>query len=78
MTGKAVNLRLERKRKGRAAARDKADANAARHGEAKAGRSLREARAELEARRLEGHRREDSDDGDTSSNVPGLTRDLDE
>jgi hypothetical protein len=78
MTAEIVNLRRARKGKVRAAARDTAGANAARHGEAKAGRSLREARAELEARRLEGHRREDSDDGDTSSNVPGLTRDLDE
>ena len=62
MTGKPVNLRRARKQKVREEARTQADANAARHGEAKPVRSLREAREELEARRLEGHRREDTDE----------------
>ena len=62
MPGKPVNLRHARKHKARAEARAEADANAARHGEAKPVRSLRQARDELEARRLEGHRRGDSDD----------------
>ncbi len=62
MTGNPVNLRRARKHKARQQARTEADANAARHGEAKPVRSLREARDELEARRLEGHRRDDADD----------------
>ena len=62
MTGKPVNLRRARKHKVREEARAEADASAARHGEAKPVRSLREAREALEARRLEGHRREDADD----------------
>ena len=62
MAAEIVNLRLGRKRKARAEARSRADANAARHGEAKPVRSLREAREDLEARRLEGHRRDDADD----------------
>jgi hypothetical protein len=62
VSGKVVNLRRARKRRGRAEAKAEADANAARHGEAKAVRSLREAREGLEARRLEGHRREDGDE----------------
>ena len=61
MTGKVVNLRRARKLKARKEARAGADANAARHGEAKAVKSLRAARDDLEARRLEGHRREDAD-----------------
>lgn len=65
MTGNPVNLRRARKQRAREEARAGADANAARHGEAKPVRSLREARGELEARRLEGHRREDvRDDAD--------------
>jgi len=63
MSGKVVNLRRARKQKARASARTEADASAARHGEAKAVRNLREARSDLEARRLEGHRRDDADDG---------------
>ena len=62
MPGKPVNLRHARKHKARAEARAEADANAARHGEARPVRSLREAREDLEARRLEGHRRDDADD----------------
>jgi len=62
MIGKVINLRRTRKQKARDKSRAEADANAARHGEANPVRSLREARGELEARRLEGHRREDADD----------------
>ena len=62
MTGKVVNLRRTRKQKTRAEARAAANANAARHGEAKPARSLRQAREDLETRRLEGHRRKDADD----------------
>ena len=62
MTGNPVNLRRARKQKARDEARAEADASAARHGEAKPVRSLREARDALETRRLEGHRREDADD----------------
>ena len=62
MTGKPVNLRRARKVRAREEARAEADASAARHGEAKPVRSLRQARGALEARRLEGHRRDDADD----------------
>ncbi len=58
MAAEIVNLRLERKRKARAETRTKADAGAARHGQSKAERTLRAAREDLEARRLDGHRRE--------------------
>ena len=60
MTGKVVNLRLERKRKARATARTEADANAARHGQTKAARTLRSALDDLETRRFDGHKRGDS------------------
>ena len=56
-----VNLRRRRKRMARETARTEADANAARHGETSAARELREARAALEMRRLEAHRRGDPD-----------------
>ncbi len=62
MAAEIVNLRLERKRKVRAETRTKADANATRHGQSKAERTLRAAREDLEARRLDGHRREDADE----------------
>ena len=57
-----VNLRQARKRRARTATRAEADANAARHGEPKAQRRLREAEAGLEARRLDGLRRDDKGD----------------
>jgi len=44
MTGKVVNLRRTRKQKVRAEPRAAAIANAARHGEAKPARSLRQTR----------------------------------
>jgi len=56
MTGKVLSLRRARKQKARDASRAAADANAARHGEAKSARTLREAQVKLEARRLEGHK----------------------
>ncbi len=62
MTGKPVNLRRARKQKARDEARAEADASAARHGQTKAERTLRAARQDLEARRLDGHRREDVDE----------------
>ncbi len=62
MAAEIVNLRLERKRKVRAETRAKADANATRHGQSKAERTLRAAREDLEVRRLDGHRREDADE----------------
>ncbi|MCH8951043.1 MAG: DUF4169 family protein, partial [Proteobacteria bacterium] len=69
MSAKPVNLRRARKVRAREEARTEADANAARHGEAKPVRSLRQAREVLEARRLEGHRRDDvRDDADDRAN----------
>ena len=62
MTGKLVNLRRARKQKARQDARAEADTNAARHGEVKPVRALRAAREELETRRLDGHRRDTSDE----------------
>jgi len=62
MTRKIINLRRARKQKAREGARTEADANAARHGEVKPVRALRAAREELETRRLDGHRRDDSDE----------------
>ncbi|HUF87225.1 MAG TPA: DUF4169 family protein [Thermohalobaculum sp.] len=59
--GKVVNLRRTARRRARDAARAEADANAARHGETGAARRLRETEARLEARRLEGHRRDDTE-----------------
>ncbi len=56
-----VNLRTVRKQRRRAADRGEASARAAAAGEAKPARSLRAARAELETRRLDGHRRDAPD-----------------
>jgi len=64
VTGKVLNLRRTRKQKARTEARAVADASAARHGEAKPVRSLRATQAELDARRLEGHRRESPDESE--------------
>ena len=62
--GGIVSLRRHRKRRARDAARGEADANAARHGEAGPARRRRKAQAELEGRRLDGHRQDD-DSGKT-------------
>lgn len=59
---KVVNLRQARKALAREAARQEGDANAARHGQTKAGRSLLKAQAEKMARALDAHRREGRDD----------------
>jgi len=62
MSANVVNLRRQRKRRKRDAARTQAGASVARHGESKPARTLRQAQEDLEARRLEGHRREGPDD----------------
>ncbi|HEX2553689.1 MAG TPA: DUF4169 family protein [Microvirga sp.] len=51
-----VNLRQARKRKQRAEKESQAEANRAAFGRAKVDRLLSEARKDLDARRLEGHR----------------------
>ena len=65
MPGKVVNLRTARKQKARADKRAAGDAAAAKHGQTKAVRDLTEARARLDADRLDGHRldRREDDDG---------------
>ena len=59
MAAKIVNLRQARKHRARSRDRAAGDANAARHGEAKAARKLRSAQEDLDRRRLDGNRRED-------------------
>jgi len=59
-----INLRTRRKQAARAAAREAADENAARHGEGKAARALRAAQGDKARRDLDGHQR---DPGDKSS-----------
>jgi Domain of unknown function (DUF4169) len=54
--GDVVNLKRARKQKTRAADEVKADANRLRFGRPWGERRLEEARAELEARRLDGHK----------------------
>ena len=56
MTGDIVNLRLARKRKAREAAASEADKARLAHGMPKSVRTLDHAVAEIEIRRLEGHR----------------------
>ena len=53
-----INLRTRRKQAERAAARDQAAVSAARHGEGKAAKTLRQAQAEKAARDLAGHQRD--------------------
>jgi hypothetical protein len=53
-----INLRRARKARARDAAAREADANRIRHGTPKALTSLADARADLEARKLDGARRE--------------------
>ena len=53
-----VNLRQKRKEAARAAARQKADENAAQHGLTRAERDLQKARAEQARAKLDGHERE--------------------
>ena len=56
--GNVVNLRRARRAKARDDARREANGNAARFGRTKAERKAEDARAALEARRLDGHERE--------------------
>ena len=58
-----VNLRQARKRKARAGKEAKAAENRVAFGRPKAERSLSEVRREIDQRRLEGHRRDESDHG---------------
>lgn len=53
-----VNLSRKRKEAARAAARQKADENAAKHGLTRAERDLQKARAEQTRAKLDGHERE--------------------
>jgi hypothetical protein len=64
MSGKVVNLRAARKARDRAAKRAAADANAAKHGESRAARTIREAEADRIQRTVDGARREAPDDDD--------------
>ncbi|HRO15735.1 MAG TPA: DUF4169 family protein [Paracoccus sp. (in: a-proteobacteria)] len=59
-----VNLRLARKAARRDAKRKAGDENAARHGLTPAERQAQQAEAGRAARRLDGHRREESEGGD--------------
>ena len=58
MTGKVVNLRQVRKKKSRAADRQKSDQNAATFGTPKALKDLQKARTEKAARDLDHHKRD--------------------
>ena len=62
MSGKIVNLRQTRKRKAREEKRATGHMNAARSGEAKSLRTLREAEADRTSRHLDDHRRETRDE----------------
>ena len=53
-----VNLRTVKKQAARKAARQAADANAAKHGRTKSERELEKARAAQVAKALDGHKRE--------------------
>lgn len=56
---RVINLRTARKQRDRDQKRSEADASAAKHGEAKPVTDLRKALAEQDARRLDGHQRDD-------------------
>jgi Domain of unknown function (DUF4169) len=56
MTGEIINLRRRRKRKAREEEENRAAANRARFGERKQDEAHREAEAEMESRRLDGHK----------------------
>jgi hypothetical protein len=55
-----INLRRVRKGKARAAAEAEAEANRAAHGRTKAERNLSKAQQEANARKLDGHKRDDN------------------
>ncbi|NIP77430.1 MAG: DUF4169 family protein [Xanthomonadales bacterium] len=78
-SGKPVNLRQWRKRRKREAARQDADANAARHGQSAAVRRLHEVRRYKAERDLDGHKLIPARvDCGPSSDVPASSRDLDD
>jgi len=56
---RVINLRTARKQRDRDTKRAEGDANAAKHGEAKPVTGLRKALAEQDARKLDGHRKDD-------------------
>lgn len=56
---KVTNLNQFRKQKARAEKRARGDANAAKHGRTKAQKSLEEAHADMAARNLDRHRRDE-------------------
>jgi len=56
---RVINLRTARKQRDRDTKRAEGDANAAKHGEAKPVTELRKALAEQDARKLDGHRKDD-------------------
>ena len=56
-----INLRRARKARDRSDERLKGDANAAKHGRAKAERERDERAADIARKRLDGHRREDEE-----------------
>lgn len=62
MSGAVVNLRRARKRRARDEARAEGDAAAARHGESKAARRLRDVEADKLRRTVDGARRGDDAD----------------
>jgi hypothetical protein len=59
-----VNLRQARKRKARAEKEAKAAENRVAFGRPKAERSVSQAQREIDLRRLDGHRRDESEPGD--------------
>jgi hypothetical protein len=62
LMGDVVNLRHFRKQKSRGDKSRSADENRTRHGETKAARTLREAEADSNIRKLDAHRRERPED----------------
>lgn len=62
MADAPINFNRARKQRARQVARKTADENSARFGRPKAERQAEQAKTDLAARRLDGHRREDGDD----------------
>jgi hypothetical protein len=65
MSGDVINLRRARKERARREKRERGDMNATVHGVSRAERTLAESRSELEARKLDGHRRDAGADDST-------------
>jgi hypothetical protein len=59
--GKTINLRTVRKQKARDAARNKGTESAALAGETRSESAIRRAEAERASRRLDGHRRDETE-----------------